>query len=167
MPGRSRRVLKLAAWALFVPLGITLVSLAIPLRVWRTGRLETPPLALVRGNELMTPPSRIWVDTDAACGATRTTDPDDCLALVWLAAHGVNLAGLSFGYGNADLKREGLANRTLGTFMVTDRFGMCWIIVVGEEAGLSPEFDNAVALDGGRLTFSRAAALPFPRSALP
>ncbi len=104
MPGRSRRVLKLAAWALFVPLGITLVSLAIPLRVWRTGRLETPPLALVRGDELMTPPSRIWVDTDAACGATRTTDPDDCLALVWLAAHGVNLAGLSFGYGNADLE---------------------------------------------------------------
>ncbi len=74
---------------------------------------------------------------------------------------------VDFARRRSTLKREGLANRTLGTFMITDHFGMCWIIVVGEEAGLSPEFDNAVALDGGRLTFSRAAALPFPRSALP
>lgn len=78
-----------------------IVSLAIPLQVWRTGRLEAPPLDLVSGGQLVSRSSRIWIDTDAACGATPTTDPDDCLAIVWLAANGPNIVGISSSYGNA------------------------------------------------------------------
>lgn len=46
-------------------------------------------------------PGRIWVDTDAACGATPRTDPDDCLAILWLASRGVVITGLSTSFGNA------------------------------------------------------------------
>lgn len=30
-------------------------------------------------------PTRVWIDTDAACGAGPRRDPDDCLALLMLA----------------------------------------------------------------------------------
>ena len=47
---------------------------------------------------------RIWIDTDAACGASATTDPDDCLAILALAGWSdVAIAGLSSVSGNAEL----------------------------------------------------------------
>jgi len=99
--GRANRAATIFLSTVFVVLGVIVVSLAIPLPVWRTGRLAAPPLDLVSGGQLVSRPSRIWIDTDAACGATPTTDPDDCLAIVWLAANGSNIVGLSSSYGNA------------------------------------------------------------------
>lgn len=84
-----------------VVLGALFVSLAMPLPVWRTGRLEAPPLELISGGPLVPRSSRIWIDTDAACGATPNTDPDDCLAIIWLIAKGHNIVGISTSYGNA------------------------------------------------------------------
>ncbi|MDO8354488.1 MAG: hypothetical protein Q7T14_13600, partial [Aestuariivirga sp.] len=77
------------------------MSLAIPLPVWRTGRLEAPPLELISGGPLVSQSGRIWIDTDAACGATPKTDPDDCLAIIWLITKGHKIAGISTSYGNA------------------------------------------------------------------
>lgn len=70
-------------------------------RMWLTGRGISEPLALVSGGPAVAPVSRIWIDTDAACGATPRTDPDDCLAILWLAASGVDIVGISTSFGNA------------------------------------------------------------------
>ena len=36
---------------------------------WQTGRGDHAPLALMPGGSAVSPPGRIWIDTDAACGA--------------------------------------------------------------------------------------------------
>jgi purine nucleosidase len=63
--------------------------------------METPPLVLASGAALGSPRGHIWIDTDAACGATPHTDPDDCLAIVWLASRRQNIVGISSSFGNA------------------------------------------------------------------
>lgn len=77
------------------------LTLAMPIEGWRTGRIENPPLDLVNGATLVSAPTRIWIDTDAACGASKRTDPDDCLAILWLADQGMEIVGVSTSYGNA------------------------------------------------------------------
>ncbi|MGH8544489.1 MAG: nucleoside hydrolase [Gammaproteobacteria bacterium] len=101
MAGHPNRAATIFLSTVIAVLSVIVVSLAIPLQVWRSGRLEAPPLDLVSGGQLVSRSSRIWIDTDAACGATPTTDPDDCLAIVWLAAKGHNIVGISTSYGNA------------------------------------------------------------------
>ena len=59
------------------------------------------PLALVSGGPDLSPPERIWIDADAACGATDRTDPDDCFAILWLVLQEADIAGVSTSYGNA------------------------------------------------------------------
>jgi purine nucleosidase len=82
-----------------------LISLAIPLREWRTGELPAPPLSLVQGGPAVSVPKRIWIDADPACGHGRTADPDDCLAILLLAqAHEVQIAGISTVHGNAPIE---------------------------------------------------------------
>lgn len=90
-------------WALFVvALGVTfVVMLAAPVPLWRTGRETVQPLNLTTGGPPIIQTSRIWIDTDAACGATPITDPDDCLAVAWLVEHDQSIVGLSTSYGNA------------------------------------------------------------------
>lgn len=51
---------------------------------WSTGRGLSRPLVLNYDRGDVVRPDRLWVDTDAACGATSMTDPDDCFAIVWL-----------------------------------------------------------------------------------
>ncbi|MGH7314778.1 MAG: hypothetical protein ACREJS_00820, partial [Candidatus Rokuibacteriota bacterium] len=63
-------------------LTLFLVSLAIPVHIWRTGRQPVTPLVLEPGNVFADPSRRVWIDTDAACGASRRTDPDDCFAIL-------------------------------------------------------------------------------------
>jgi len=92
---------RLAVILLLIVVGL-IATLAIPLPIWRTGRLDAPPLNLVQGGPHVAVSNRIWIDTDAACGATPTTDPDDCLAIAWLASQDVNIAGISTSYGNAE-----------------------------------------------------------------
>lgn len=75
---------------------------ALPITAWRTGRQNALQFDLVSGGPSVPQSSRIWIDTDAACGATPTTDPDDCLAIAWLAQNGHAIAGISTSYGNAN-----------------------------------------------------------------
>ena len=75
---------------------LALLTFAFPIREWRTGELAAPPLPVVEGGPLVAIPPRVWIDTDAACGAGRTTDPDDCFAIVLMAlAPEVDLVGIS------------------------------------------------------------------------
>lgn len=68
---------------------------------WQTGRAALDPLKLTLGGPVVAPPGRIWIDTDAACGATTRTDPDDCLAILWLVERGTDIVGISTSFGNA------------------------------------------------------------------
>lgn len=69
--------------------------------LWRTGRVAQTPLVLISGGPEIARPDRIWVDSDAACDATARTDPDDCLAILWLVARGSTIVGISTSFGNA------------------------------------------------------------------
>ena len=72
------------------------VILSLPVTQWRTGRLPVPALPLEPGSRFTETAQRIWIDTDAACGESSRTDPDDCFAILMLAnASGVTLAGIS------------------------------------------------------------------------
>ncbi len=68
---------------------------------WQTGRSPLDPLNLMPGGPAVESTGRIWIDTDAACGATSRTDPDDCLAILWLVERGADIIGISTSFGNA------------------------------------------------------------------
>lgn len=68
---------------------------------WQTGRDDLVPLALMPGRPAVAPTGRIWIDTDAACGAAARSDPDDCLAILWLVSRGGGIVGVSTSFGNA------------------------------------------------------------------
>jgi inosine-uridine nucleoside N-ribohydrolase len=60
-------------------------------------------LPLVRGGQHVERPSRVWIDTDAACNGGNV-DPDDCFAmLVLMNAPDVEIVGISTVFGNAPL----------------------------------------------------------------
>jgi len=100
-----RRAIARVAAALAAVICLALATFAMPVRVWRTGELPAPPLPLVEGGPAVAMPRRLWIDTDAACGHSDTTDPDDCLALLLLArARDVEIAGVSAVQGNAPLE---------------------------------------------------------------
>lgn len=83
---------------------LAIISFAMPIPEWRTGELPAPPLPVVEGGPAVHMPNRIWIDTDAACGHSRTTDPDDCFALLLLIrAHDMKVAGISTVHGNASI----------------------------------------------------------------
>lgn len=85
--------------SIIVTAGIVLVVMQSP--TWKTGRVSSDPLDLVNGGPEVARPGRLWIDTDAACGVTPGTDPDDCLAIVWLASRGFDIIGISTSFGNA------------------------------------------------------------------
>ncbi len=59
-------------------------------------------------------PTRVWVDTDAACGTGQRRDPDDCLALLSLAgAADIDIAGISTVFGNAPVSEADQVMRAL------------------------------------------------------
>ena len=108
-----RTARRIAAGAgLFVLLA--LLTFALPIKEWRTGELAAPPLPVVKGGPPITLARRVWVDTDAACGAGRTTDPDDCYAILLLArSPGIELVGISTVAGNAPLPETDRITREL------------------------------------------------------
>lgn len=88
--------------------------LSMPVESWRTGRNPVPPLDLVSGGPQVSMPSRVWIDTDAACGAAPTVDSDDCLAILYLAQHpGIEIIGISTVAGNAPLQQTDRTVREL------------------------------------------------------
>jgi inosine-uridine nucleoside N-ribohydrolase len=105
-------VRRLALGLALVVFGL-LATLAMPVQVWRTGRMSVPPLTLSRPTAIRSP-DRIWIDTDAACGHTPRTDVDDCLA-VWLLAtrSDPDIVGVSTVFGNAPLDATDSVTREL------------------------------------------------------
>lgn len=99
---RRRRVWRRTAAAAAVLVGGALVSLALPIHVWRTGDRGLAQMTFVRESLELT--GRLWIDTDAACGHGPRIDPDDCLAITLLAREaGGRIAGISTVAGNAPL----------------------------------------------------------------
>jgi purine nucleosidase len=94
---------KLKYWAMvIVGLSVAIIlTMAVPVPLWRTGREAVTPLSLISGGPKVLQSRRLWVDTDAACGATPRTDPDDCFAFAWLFANGHDIVGISTSFGNA------------------------------------------------------------------
>lgn len=77
----AKTVLK---WALIIIGTITILAvaaLAVPVKLWRTGEVPLPDLQYLPTARDVVKPTRVWIDTDAACGTGARRDPDDCLAL--------------------------------------------------------------------------------------
>lgn len=90
------------------------ISLMMPIKAWRTGELPAEPLPLHPAKPFATPPIRVWIDTDAACGQDQRTDPDDCLAILLLAQQDtVEIVGVSTVFGNAPLRETDRTTRDL------------------------------------------------------
>jgi len=69
---------------------------------------------LIAGTQASATPQRIWIDTDAACGAPGRVDPDDCFALVALANNpAFEIVGISTVFGNAGLETTDAITRAL------------------------------------------------------
>jgi purine nucleosidase len=95
-------------------LAFVLLTLSLPVPLWRTGEHLSPSLVYLPQGLVSAASGPIWVDTDAACGAGRRRDPDDCLALVSLVyqQHG-RIAGISTVFGNAPLETTDAVARAL------------------------------------------------------
>jgi purine nucleosidase len=88
---------------LLVAAALLPLTCTVPVRSWRTGESEVRPLPLVRGGPHVDRPSRVWIDTDAACNGGNA-DPDDCFAmLVLMNSPDVEIVGISTVFGNAPL----------------------------------------------------------------
>jgi purine nucleosidase len=98
-------------------------TLAMPIDAWRTGRAEIEQLSLAPAGAHILDAQRVWVDTDAACGAGRTTDPDDCLALLaLLKTPGIDVVGISTVFGNAPLAVTDRTTRELSARLAVAGF---------------------------------------------
>jgi purine nucleosidase len=92
---------RVGASLLLVAMALLPLTLNGPVRNWRTGESVDRPLPLVRGGPHVDRPSRIWIDTDAACNGGNA-DPDDCFAiLVLMNSPDVEVVGISTVFGNA------------------------------------------------------------------
>jgi hypothetical protein len=85
MPSLSR-VAKIAR-GVVVGTAILIIGLvaafAIRVEEWRTGDQGLSPLQYAPG-QAQAGSRRLWIDTDAACGFSDRTDPDDCFAIALL-----------------------------------------------------------------------------------
>jgi purine nucleosidase len=101
-----RWIVKSGRWvAVAVLIAVTAMFglLAMPIESWRTGDQGLEPMSFTRESVEFT--GRLWIDTDAACGHSERTDPDDCLAIALLArAMGERIAGISTVPGNAPIE---------------------------------------------------------------
>jgi purine nucleosidase len=138
------KLARVGAVAALVLVVFLLVSLAVPVETWRTGDRGLAPLIFEPsppGSDL----ARLWIDTDAACGHTVRTDPDDCLAIAFLArAVGDRIAGISTVAGNAPLEVVERTTREL-TKRLSAELGLTLPVHAGHQ-GLT------AALEQGPLT---------------
>ncbi len=83
-------------------LAALLVTFALPVETWRTGDQGLTPLESAPAAATPRFSRRVWIDTDAACGHTRRTDPDDCFAIALLLRFAeLDIVGISTVAGNA------------------------------------------------------------------
>ncbi len=90
--------LRLIALTALLMVGVLALT---PRNFWWTGRMPVPALDLVAGGPEVDLAGRLWIDTDAGCGAGPRVDPDDCLAILWLVGRGADVVGVSTSFGNA------------------------------------------------------------------
>ncbi len=111
-------------WVVVLGLAVVIaVVLALPVADWRSGRGDIEPLTLAPAGAHAVTGRRIWIDTDAACGASRTTDPDDCLALLaLLKAPGFHVVGISTIFGNATIEVTDRTTRDLVSLLASEGF---------------------------------------------
>lgn len=110
MPGWIAKLTRVVGVVTAVLAGGLLTTLAIPVEEWRTGDQRLTPLTYAPSQAGPDAPRRLWIDTDAACGNGRRTDPDDCFAIALLAhASDLQIIGISTVFGNAPL---GVVDRT-------------------------------------------------------
>lgn len=111
------------------------LACAPPVRDWRTGETGNLPLQLVHGGPLVDRPSRVWIDTDAACNGGNA-DPDDCLAmLILLRSPEVEVVGVSTVFGNAPLPVVDQTTREL----VRQMGGSTRLVYIGSSTALQAE----------------------------
>ncbi len=109
-----RRTFLVVSALVIVAMTVLLISLAIPIKIWRTGELSTEPILVRRADPFTVPPVRVWIDTDAACGQGHRTDPDDCFAILLLAQQStIEVVGISTVFGNASLHKTDRTTRDL------------------------------------------------------
>ena len=85
-----------------VLIGGVLTTFVIPVEEWRTGDQGFSTLTYTPGEAASDISGRIWIDSDAACGYSERTDPDDCFAIALLArAFDGRIVGISSVFGNA------------------------------------------------------------------
>jgi purine nucleosidase len=98
-----------------------LLMFAMPIEIWRTGDQGLEPLTFEPSAPRPDLPRRLWIDTDAACGHSARTDPDDCLALALLArARHFEIVGISAVAGNAPLEIVERTTRELARRLSAD-----------------------------------------------
>jgi hypothetical protein len=104
MSGAYRRFIRRIVVGFAVVAVCLLATFAMPITSWRTGRQPVPPLSFMPQGSHAPPSRRVWIDTDAACGYGRRTDPDDCFAILLLAAiPEMQIVRISTSFGNAPL----------------------------------------------------------------
>lgn len=109
-----RNTLWVVGAMVIVVMAVLVISLALPVKVWRTGQLTTEPIPVRQAQPVTAPPIKVWIDTDAACGEGSHTDPDDCLAILLLAQQAaITIVGVSTIFGNAPLSQTDRTARDL------------------------------------------------------
>ena len=121
MKAKSLRLVIVLAGILTAVVALGVAILAVPVASWRTGELPAPPLSLIAGGPVVAMSNRVWIDTDAACGHTERTDPDDCFALMLLIrSRELKLAGISTVHGNATIDTTDRVTRELVAILATE-----------------------------------------------
>jgi len=134
------------------------LTCAVPGRNWWTGESNDRPLPLVRGGLHMDRPSRVWIDTDAACNGGKA-DLDDCLAmLVLMNAPDLEIVGISTVFGNVPLSivdrtTRDLVGRVAGSSNIPVHSGSSRALKVGRTTSVEPAHAALErALERGPLT---------------
>jgi purine nucleosidase len=105
-------------------------------------------LPLVRGGPHVDRPSRVWIDTDAACDGGNA-DPDDCFAiLVLMNSPDVEIVGISTVFGNAPLA---VVDRTTRDLVGRVDASATMLVHSGSSAALEAERTTSVEPAHGAL----------------
>lgn len=112
----------------------------------------------MRGGPSVDRPSRVWIDTDAACDGV-SSDPDDCFAiLALLSSPDVEIVGISTVFGNAPLSvvdrtTRDLVGRVAGRPDILVHGGSATALESGRTASVEPAHAALErALERGPLT---------------
>jgi inosine-uridine nucleoside N-ribohydrolase len=98
----TAKILRVIGIGVAVITGGLLTTFVIPVEVWRTGDQGLSMLTYTPGEASSDLSRRLWIDTDAACGYSERTDPDDCFAIALLArVLDGRIVGISSVFGNA------------------------------------------------------------------